>query len=128
MDRRHFLQGGTALVASAAGITAAAARPNAFILYVSARDCPYCLEWNAYDRANLERLCREAQVPLREVQVMRFSHIREDAAWPADLKPILAQFPYEDGTPRFIVVNNGRIIQHCLGREQYRRGILPMFV
>ncbi len=57
---------------------------------------------------------------------MRYSDIREEGAWPADLKPVLAQIRQRDGTPRFIIVQNGRIVQHCVGRRQYELGILPL--
>jgi len=128
MDRRHLLLAGAAALFAPGAARAEAMRTDAYILYVSARDCPFCLEWNAYDRPAFERLCKEARVVLREVQVMRFSDIREEAAWPPDLKPVLKQIVQSEGTPRFIVVHRGKIIQHAVGRRQFQLGILPMFV
>jgi hypothetical protein len=128
MDRRLFLISAAGAVLGGAPAIADALRKDVFILGIMARDCDVCREWNAYERATLERLCREARVRFREVEVTRFSDIREAAAWPFDLKPVLAKIPYSDGTPRFLVVHEGRIIQHTVGLTQYRRGILPMFV
>ncbi|WP_293864816.1 hypothetical protein [uncultured Alsobacter sp.] len=128
MDRRQFVLATSAALLAPTAALADGLRKDVFILAVMARDCPFCIEWNAYERARLERLCREARVRFREVEVLRFTDIREDGAWPSDLKPVLAKIPYTDGTPRFLVVHEGRIIQHTVGLEQYRRGILPMFV
>lgn len=128
MDRRQFVLAASAAVLGPGSALADGLRTDVFILGVMARDCPFCNEWNAYERAGFERLCREARVRFREVEVMRFSDIRQESAWPADLKPMLAQIAYSEGTPRFLVVHKGRVIQHTIGLNQFRRGILPMFV
>ncbi len=126
MDRRTFLLGSTAALVMGAGLSPALAGSGAYILIVMARDCPWCIDWNAHDRPTFARLTKAQGVPVREVEVMRYSDIREDAAWPADLKPVLAQIRQTNGTPRFIIVQNGRIVQHAVGRRQYQLGILPL--
>lgn len=128
MDRRLFLVSAAGALLGSAPAFADDLRKDVFILGIMARDCDFCREWNAYERATFERLCREARVRFREVEVTRFTDIREASAWPADLKPLLAKIAYSDGTPRFLVVHEGKIIQHTVGLTQYRRGILPMFV
>ncbi|MHB2166818.1 hypothetical protein [Alsobacter sp. R-9] len=124
MDRRLFLLATAAMLGGGA-LPAAAAAPKAYILLVMARDCPWCMDWNAHDRPTFERLCRQSGAPVREVEVMRYSDIREASAWPEDLKPVLAQIRQTTGTPRFIIVRDGKIIQHAVGRRQYELGILP---
>jgi hypothetical protein len=126
MDRRAFLLGSAAALALGAGLTPATAGSGAYILIVMARDCPWCIDWNAFDRPAFTRLTKAQNVPVREVEVMRYSDIRDEAAWPADLKPVLAQIRQSGGTPRFIIVQNGRIVQHAVGRRQYQLGILPL--
>lgn len=127
MDRRTLLLGTAAALATGGGLVPALAASSSYILLIMARDCPWCMDWNAFDRPAFSRMTREQGVRVREVEVMRYSDIREEAAWPADLKPVLAQIRQTDGTPRFIIVQNGRIVQHAVGRRQYQLGILPLF-
>ncbi len=50
MDRRSMLFGSAALLLGGAGLTPVEAKQGSYILVVMARDCPWCIDWNAHDR------------------------------------------------------------------------------
>jgi hypothetical protein len=60
---------------------------------------------------------------VREVQVMDLRQIRAEEYWPADLKPLLAQFSSTRGTPRFLVVSGGKVRKNIFGTKAGKKEV-----
>jgi hypothetical protein len=126
IDRRHLLLAGVAAAfAPALAPSAAFAASKLMVVYVSARNCPVCREWNAYDKDGFAARCAAKGVPFRTVDVKSFGNIRNEDEWPADLRPLLAQFDDRGGTPRFLLVEGGKIVGNVLGPLKWRDGAVP---
>lgn len=120
LHRRRVLLSGVAALAACGLAEAASAAGRLMVVYVSARNCPVCREWNATKKAAFEARCAEKGVPFRMVEVASFGNIRIAEEWPADLRPLLAQFPDRGGTPRFLLVENGKVVGNVLGALSWR--------
>lgn len=126
VDRRHLLLSGVAAaLAPALAPLPAFAAAKLMVVYVSARNCPVCREWNAYDRDGFAARCAAKGVPFRTVDVKSFGNIRNEDEWPADLRPLLAQFDDRGGTPRFLLVEGGKIVGNVLGPLKWRDVTTP---
>ena len=45
-----------------------------------------------------------------EIEAPHLTRAYDDAHWPADLRPIRDQLPRKSGTPRFLVVRDGKVV------------------
>jgi hypothetical protein len=110
-DRKFVLNAGLlAILMCGISFTSAAAANS--VVYISARDCVPCA---TFDATYLERFTAAMQAKgyaVRRVVVEHLNDIRDQSYWPSDLKPLLAQFRNKGGTPRFLVVHDGRVIQN----------------
>lgn len=96
------------------------------IVYIGARDCPPCHQWEArYERAFAAR-CAARGVTFRTVQVATLRNIRDRRYWPSDLRPLLRQFSDYTGTPHFLAVRNGEVVINVHGISRYQRDIAPL--
>ncbi len=127
MHRRSFLLRGVSVVAIAAVGLPAKAAGGSFILYIGASDCPHCRRFMAYDFDNFSSRARQMGLAVRTLNVASFRDIRDEGYWPADLKPLLAQFSNKGGTPRFLMVRGGRVVENVFGGTGGKRmvGIPP---
>ena len=120
-NRRELLLGlGAGLLAGATGGLARAAAPGSYVLYVSALDCASCRRWEADQRAAFMQGLQKNGVGFRTVVATSYFNVREDRAWPADLKWLLAAYPQMKGTPWFYVISGGTVQVAANGVEQWR--------
>lgn len=113
MNRRQFI---AATLVSLSSLPAAA-RANAYIIYIDAANCSTC---RAFDRNGLAALQSTAAAHgygLKRVNVHSFQDMREEGAWPQSLKAIRNQMQSKYGAPRFLVVYNDKLYRDFLGSD-----------
>lgn len=121
MNRRQLLGGAAFLFTFGLGEREAVAAAGRTIVYIGARNCGPCQSFEAYDWEKFTAGVKKNGYGVRTVKVQDLKHIREIDAWPADLRPLLAQFKSKRGTPRFLVVEGGRVTRNLFGGYQGRR-------
>lgn len=98
---------------------AAGAVPDLKVIYVGGWDCPPCTQWkNTYKAAWLASP-EIKRVQWIEVESPRLKQAYEDRFWPGELRPILDQIPRKGGTPRFLIVRDGRIVSNEFGGSRW---------
>ena len=50
-----------------------------------------------------------------EIEPITLKDAYDERSWPRGLRAILAQVPRKSGTPRFLIVQEGRIVSNQLG-------------
>jgi hypothetical protein len=94
------------------GISSTTAAAANMVVYISARDCVPCARFDATYLARFTAAMQAKGYTVRRVTVAHLNDIRDQSYWPSDLKPLLAQFKNKGGTPRFLVVHDGRVIEN----------------
>ena len=56
-----------------------------------------------------------------EVDAPKLKEAYQERYWPGDLRPILDQLPRKSGTPRFLIVRDGKIIANEFGGSQWTK-------
>jgi hypothetical protein len=128
MQRRLFVLGLTsAVVLPRSAAEASAARPllPITVVYVGARDCPYCYSWEWDDYRRWKGSRSASLVQFREVKVGSFNDIGEASAWPSDLGWLRGQVDLDAGTPLFVVLRGRQIAIKTVGIEGWRQDVLP---
>lgn len=120
MQRRDFL-----FAASAAGFAVSSAAPSAHaeaiieMIYVGGRDCPYCTMWrNKYEaawRASPEFRC----VTWIEIDPPHLREAYQERYWQGPLQETLEQIPRKTGTPRFLLLKDGKVVANQLGVDKW---------
>lgn len=106
---------------------AAAARDaRVTVVYVSAWDCPYCVDWEATAQKAWEQSAERARVDYRVVKAPYFKRVDENRYWPEDIRWIRDKLQISRGTPRFIVVVDGAVVLHRFGTHSWDREVLPL--
>jgi hypothetical protein len=113
MNRRQFVA--TAL-ASLSPLPAAA-RSNAFIIYIDAANCSTCRIFDRNGLAAFQSLAAHKGFGFKRISVHSFQNMSEAAAWPRELQSIRNQMRTPFGAPRFLVVQNGRLKLDMLGSD-----------
>lgn len=121
MNRRDFLFGGLAL----AGLSgqALAASPDVHIVYVGGWDCPYCTSWKNQYKAEWVASPQFRHVRWTEIDVPHLREAYKERYWQGDLAPILAQLPRKSGTPRFLVVSDGKVVSNEFGVSKWEHSL-----
>lgn len=55
-----------------------------------------------------------------------FTRVDSDRYWPADVRWIRDSLEVEHGTPRFIVVSDGKILLHKFGIRAWASDVFPL--
>src|SRR5262249_61797934 len=110
-DRKFVLSAGL-LAILMYGISSTTAAAGNMVVYITARDCPSCARFEANYLGRFTAAMQAKGYSVRKVVVAHLNDIRDQSFWPNDLKPLLAQFANKGGTPRFLVVHNGRVIEN----------------
>ena len=112
MNRRAFLFAALASSTAAAPVRAASALQ---VVYVGGWDCPYCITWQKDHKPAWLASPEFKRVAYVEVDPPRLREAYQERYWPGDLKAILEQIPRKSGTPRFLIVKDGRIVSNEFG-------------
>jgi hypothetical protein len=119
MNRRAFL---FAAMAAFAIPVAAPAAPNALdlkVIYVGGLDCPPCTKWKNQYKAGWLASAEYRQVTWFEIDPPKLREAYQPRFWPDQLKPILDQVPRKSGTPRFLIVKDGKIVSNEFGVSKW---------
>jgi hypothetical protein len=123
MNRRAFLFAGLALPVLP---VAASAASGVEVIYVGGLDCPYCTMWKDKYKAEWLASPEYKKVTYIEVDSPKLREAYQDRFWPGDLKEILTQVPRKTGTPRFLIVKDGRVVFNDLGVDRWNRAMLAL--
>ena len=120
MTRRDVLFAGLAtplaLQALARPVLAAG---NIEVVYVGGWDCPYCTVWKNQYKAGWVESPYYRQVRWIEVDVPHLREAYQTQYWQGELAAIREQLPKKSGTPRFIVVRDGKVVSNELGVNKW---------
>ena len=116
LKRRTFVVSG--VVGSSLQLPARAA-PALTVIYVGGWDCQPCTNWKNKYKANWLASSECKQVTWIEIEAPKLKEAYQERFWPGDLRPILDQLPRKSGTPRFLVVRDGKIIANEVGGNQW---------
>jgi len=124
MNRRDLLFAGLAssLLSATALVPApvpALASGRIQVVYVGGADCPYCTVWKKeYQKGWLDSAYIK-QVQWIEVDVPHLREAYQQRYWQGDLAAIREQLRDKSGTPRFIVVRDGKVVSSELGVNKW---------
>lgn len=96
------------------------------LVYVGAHNCPSCAFWESQLRKPFLDSVEAKQIKFREVKAGTYMDTRGTAPWPDDIKWIRDQGAANSGTPRFIVVVDGKIARNIFGSGNWGREALPL--
>jgi hypothetical protein len=116
MNRRAFLFA-SAVAATAPGAVRAA--QDLKVVYVGGWDCPPCTEWKNTRKAAWLASPQYKQVTWIEVESPKLKEAYQARYWPGELKPILDQLPRRNGTPRFLIVKDGKVVANEFGTSKW---------
>ena len=123
VNRRTFVAAG--LVGSALHFPAEAAPPLK-VIYIGGWDCQPCTAWKNKYKADWFASPEYKQVTWIEVESPKLKEAYQARYWPGDLKPILDQIPRKSGTPRFLIVKDGKIVSNEFGGGQWTATIADL--
>jgi hypothetical protein len=116
MNRRAFLFA-SAVAATAPGAVRAA--QDLKVVYIGGWDCPPCTEWKNTRKAAWLASPQYKQVTWIEVESPKLKEAYQARYWPGELKPILDQLPRRNGTPRFLIVKDGKVVANEFGTSKW---------
>lgn len=85
------------------------------LIYIGGQDCPPCQRWRASSLPRWLASPEFQKVNYFEIEPITLKEAYDERSWPRGLRPILAQIPRRSGTPRFLIVRDGRIVSNQLG-------------
>src|SRR6478609_5424623 len=116
MNRRAFVFASLAAsVAPALVMSTAHATGNLQVIYVGGQDCPPCRRWATTYKDSWLASPDFGRVTWYEVEPPHLKEAYQQRHWPEALRPVLAQVPRKSGTPRFLIVADGRIVSNEVG-------------
>jgi hypothetical protein len=116
MDRRALLFTG---LAAAVAAPAAYGAPDIKVVYIGGWDCPPCTTWKNTYKAGWLASPEYRRVTWYEVDPPKLKEAYQERHWPAELKPVLDQLPRKSGTPRFLIVRDGRVVANEFGTSKW---------
>jgi hypothetical protein len=119
MKRRSLLLAG--LAAPLLPVATANAAPQLTIVNVSAQDCLYCILWTQQHKPAWLESPLYKQVRYVEIQANTIKRAYASEYWTGEIKPVLDQVPRKNGTPRFLLVRDGRIVVNEFGVSGWTR-------
>ena len=119
LSRRSLLA--AAGLAGAATALPAAADGALTVVYVGGWDCEPCATWKKRYKAQWLASPEFARVTWVEVESPKLKEAYQERYWPEDLRPVLGTLPKKSGTPRFLVVRDGRVIANEFGVSTWTR-------
>ena len=120
MTSRRSLLVTAAGFAGAAVLPAAAAGPIK-VVYVGGWDCEPCALWKKRYKADWLASPQFPKVAWIEVESPKLKEAYQERFWPDELRPVLGSLPKKAGTPRFLVVKDGKVIANEFGVSTWPR-------
>ena len=80
------------------------------VIYIGGWDCPICRQWKNTQKPQWFKSPEYSKVDYIEVESPKLREAYESQNWPANLRPILSQLTTRSGTPRFLLVKDGKIV------------------
>jgi hypothetical protein len=112
VKRRSLMLASMAILAPT-GVGASAGAVQ--LVYVGARECPWCVRWMRDEKPRLVASPVFRHLTYVEIEPRRIRDAYEPRYWPAQLVPILRSLPLKDGTPRFLILRDGALYANHLG-------------
>ena len=123
LHRRSFI---IASMLSVAPLSQSSAQQPVSVIYVGGWDCSFCKAWKNASRANWLASPEHSKVKYVEVETPKLKDAYETRNWPSEYRPILGQLPKKFGTPRFIVVQDGKIVANEEGTGEWDRTMVKI--
>lgn len=89
------------------------------VIYVGGWDCSYCTMWKNKYKDGWVASPEYKRVTWIEVDPPRLRDAYREKYWPGGLAEILKQVPRKSGTPRFLIVKDGRIVSNEFGVSKW---------
>jgi hypothetical protein len=116
MNRRAFL---IASLLASTSLAPARAASDLTMIYVGGWDCPPCTQWKNTQKARWLASPEYKRVAWVEVEAPKLKEAYQERYWPADLRPVLARLPRKSGTPRFLIVREGKVVSNEFGTGRW---------
>ena len=116
MNRRAFL---FANLATFSALAPAQAAPAVEVIYVGGWDCGPCTQWKNKYKAPWLASPEFRRVAWIEVEAPKLREAYQERFWPGELKAVLDQLPKKSGTPRFLIVKDGRVVSNEFGGSKW---------
>ena len=116
MNRRAFL---FTSVAAATANGGARATSGLQVIYVGGQDCPPCRRWREAYEAKWLVSPEFKRVAWIELESARLREAYQERYWPGELGAVLEQLPKKSGTPRFLIVKDGRVVSNQFGGSKW---------
>jgi hypothetical protein len=122
MNRRAFVFASVAALGAPLALVAGAARAAGplQVIYVGGQDCGPCQRWHATYEGKWRASPEYRRVEWYEVEPAHLREAYQERHWPEALRPVLAQVPRKSGTPRFLIVEDGRVVSNEFGVSKWR--------
>lgn len=116
MKRRAFV---FATVLAATASVPLRAATDLKVIYVGGWDCTPCTNWKNKYKADWLASPEFKRVTWIEVEAPRLKEAYRQRYWPAELHPVLDQLPRKSGTPRFLIVKDGKVVSNEFGGSRW---------
>ena len=116
MQRRAFV---LAWLVVPVTLSQAKAADSIRVIYIGGKDCAPCANWKQRYRADWLASAEYKRVIYTEVESPKLKEAYQERYWQGDLKPILEQIPAKKGTPRFLIVKDGKIVANMFDRDNW---------
>ena len=97
------------------------AAPDIQVIYIGGQDCPPCQRWRANAHPRWLASSEFQKVSYFEIELITLKDAYDERSWPRALRVVLAQVPHKSGTPRFLIVEDGRIVSNEVGVSRWLR-------
>jgi hypothetical protein len=118
MQRRLFLLAG---LLSSTVLSTGFADQALTLIYVGGWDCPPCIGWKKNSKAGWLASPERAKINYIEIEAPKLKEVYQDRYWPAELRPVRDQLKDKWGTPRFLLVRDGKLLASEWGRGEWDR-------
>jgi hypothetical protein len=115
MNRRAFLFAGLATPI----LCPARAVSPIEVIYVGGWDCAPCSQWKTRYKAQWLASPEFKRVAWIELESPRLKEAYQPRYWPGELRAVLEQLPKKSGTPRFLIVKDGRVVSNQFGGSKW---------
>jgi hypothetical protein len=118
MLRRSLLV--SALLASTS-LSAMAQEKPYMLIYVGGWDCPPCIAWKNNRKKEFLSSPQMAKLAFVEIESPKLKEAYRNEYWPEKYRPIRDQLTRKSGTPRFILVKDGKVLSNEWGQGEWDR-------